>query len=103
MPDPAKGASVPVQVYAAGGAVHLAASCAEVRRVGVEPDHAGETGENGLVGDLVLHLDIAAVAGLIVVRLVAIGLQVVDVDLEVEFVTRQAGCRSHTDHRRGRC
>ena len=41
----------------------------------------------GLVRDLVLGLDIAAVAGLMIVGLVAVGLQVVNVDLEVELLT----------------
>ena len=64
----------------------LSASRAEVRSVGVEPDDAAVAGEDGLVGELVLILQRAGVAGLVVEGLVAVGRHVVDVDEEIRLL-----------------
>ena len=54
-PAPAKSAHRSGAGVAGLRAVHLAAGGVEVRRVGIEPDDAGEAGEDGLVGELVLR------------------------------------------------
>src|SRR5579871_2344805 len=73
----------------AGGAIHLAAGSGEVGCIGIQPDHTGEAGENGFIGKPVLSLDVSAIAGLVVVGLVAVRLQVVNVYLQVELVIGQ--------------